>query len=149
MDAYVYGYVALAVAEFGCAVKFACGRFAGNEVHMPRLKRKGEELFMLALLNNKQIALHVLAYYEPAFAGAIAAPAYAKAAALTKGVIHKPVMPSYYPAVQRNGIARLCRQIFHKEFFEIALAYEAYARGVLLFCVGQLRFFGYAPKLGL
>ena len=145
----MYGYVALTIAEFCRAVKFRRGRFAGDEVHMPRLKRKGEELFMLALLNNKQITLHVLAYYEPAFTCPVAAPAYAKAAALTEGVIHQPVMPSYYPAVQRNGIARLCRQIFHKEFFEIALAYEAYARGVLLFCVGQLRFFGYAPKLGL
>ena len=79
----MYGYVALTIAEFCRAVKFRRGRFAGDEVHMPRLKCKGEELFMLALLNNKQIALHVLAYYEPAFAGAIAAPAYAKAAALT------------------------------------------------------------------
>ena len=68
---------------------------------------------------------------------------------MSEGIVHKPIMPAYHPSGQVYHISRFCGQVLHKELFEVALAYEAYACGILLVSRCKIRLRRKAPEVAL
>ena len=95
---------------------------------------------MLALLDDQEVLLEVFADDEPAFAAAVAAPTDAEALALTKRVVHEPIMSRDDAACFVYHLSRLRGQILHQKLFEVSFADEADAGRVLLRGVAEPRF---------
>ncbi|MPM81746.1 hypothetical protein SDC9_128803 [bioreactor metagenome] len=105
--------IRLAIAKFGRASKLLCGRFSRNPVDPLRVQRERKQLVVLALLNDQQVALEILADDKPAFAAALAAPADAKALSLAERVVHQPIVTRNHLARFVDHVARLRGQILH------------------------------------
>ena len=129
--------ILLAIAGFDGAAQRVGRALPVNPMQLRRGQATRQQAWMVMALRHNQLVINqIFADDIPRIFTTIFGTTNTKAFALAQRVIHQAFVAANFFTINRDDIARLCRQIFLQEIFEFALADKTNA-GRVFFIMGN------------